>query len=370
MSFSASALIDWDWHNALQDFSGNDNVVSYYIFKELGDGDGYDDDQVALSLTEISQIRLTFKQLSNITGTSFVETSDYESANVNVYSVSKYDDPTTGGQASKEDGWYDVTWKNDGSSLMTDDETQTLVHEIGHIAGLDHPNDNGWESGWDQTLSTMSYFEGDFMPITYTELDIEALQMMFNTAPVASKVTDFYDGSGGADELKGTIRPDQIIGHGGGDDLRGVRGSDTMLGMQGDDIVRGGNGRDVLSGGAGSDEIYGGFGLNTFNDEKDGSVDEIYFKSDQFAYNYIYDKAGNNPSGAKADKIEKLDSIDEIYVQGVATNQLSFSSVNHTNGLGSLDGIGIYVSGYLEAVYTGGDLSAAQLRSMTVGVDA
>ena len=30
-----------------------------------------------------------------------------------------------------EDSWHDVTWKNDGSSLMTDDETQTLVHEIG-----------------------------------------------------------------------------------------------------------------------------------------------------------------------------------------------------------------------------------------------
>ena len=370
MSFSASALIDLDWHDALQDFSGSDNVVSYYIFKELGDGDGYDADQVALSLTEISQIRLTFRQLSNITGTSFIETSDYESANVNVYSVSGYDDPTQTGEAEMQDSWYDVTWKNDGSSLMTDDETQTVVHEIGHIAGLDHPNGNGAEPGWDQTISVMSYLEGDFMPITFTELDIEALQDMFNTAPVASKVTDFYDGSGGADSLKGTILPDQIIGHGGGDDLRGVRGSDTMLGMQGDDIVRGGNGRDVLSGGAGSDEVFGGFGLNTFKDEKDGSVDQIYFKSDQFAYNYIYDKAGNNPSGSKADKIEKLDSIDEIYVQGAATNQLSFSSVNHTNGLGSLDGIGIYVSGYLEAVYTGGDLSAAQLRSMTVGVDA
>ena len=74
---------------------------------------------------------------------------DYESANVNVYSVSGYDDPTTTGEASMEDSWYDVTCKNDGSSLMTDDETQTLVHEIGHIAGLDHPNGNGYESGWD-----------------------------------------------------------------------------------------------------------------------------------------------------------------------------------------------------------------------------
>ena len=61
MSFSASSLTDWGWHNALQDFSGNDNVVSCYIFKEFGDGDGYDADQVALSLNEIFQIRLTFR---------------------------------------------------------------------------------------------------------------------------------------------------------------------------------------------------------------------------------------------------------------------------------------------------------------------
>ena len=82
MSFSTSSINDMVWHNALQDFPGNDSVVSYYVFKELGDGDGYDDAQVALSLTEISQIMLTFRQLNSITGTSFVETSDYESANL------------------------------------------------------------------------------------------------------------------------------------------------------------------------------------------------------------------------------------------------------------------------------------------------
>ena len=48
--------------------------------------------------------------------------SDYESANIDVYSVSGYDDPNDG-KVSMHYSWYEVTWKNDGSSLMTDDET-------------------------------------------------------------------------------------------------------------------------------------------------------------------------------------------------------------------------------------------------------
>ena len=367
---SSSALIGWEWHDALQDFSGNDNIIEYYIFREAGDGDGYADNQIALSLAEIAQIKLTFKQLSDITGTTFIETNDFENAPLNVYSVSEYDDPTLLGAAEMYDGWFDISWKNLGSSLLTDDETQTIVHEIGHVAGLDHPNGNGDEPGWDWTISNMSYTEGDFVPLTFTQLDIEALQTMYSTDPVDSKVTNFYNGDNGINDLKGTLRPDQIIGRGGNDNLVGVRGADTILGGQGDDIVRGGNGKDILSGGEDSDTIYGGFGLNTFRDEKDGSIDKIYFKSDQFAYNYLYDKAENNPSGDKADKLEKLDFFDEIYIQGANTSQLSFSNVNHTSRLGSLDGVGIYVSGFLEAVYTGGDLTALQLQSMTVGVDA
>ena len=59
--------------------------------------------------------------------------------------------------------------------------------------------------------------------------------------------------------------------------------------------------------------LYGGFGKNIFEWEEDGAVDEIYIKSDQWAYNYIYDSAGNNPTGAKADTIYSLDTFDKIF---------------------------------------------------------
>ena len=153
------------------------------------------------------------------------------------------------------------------------------------------------------------------------------------------------------------------------DVLKGYRGHDVFYGNGGNDEISAGNGRDFITGGAGADTMYGGFGRNTFADERDGSADSIYFKSDQFSYNYLYDSAGNSPNGEKADILSGLDSIDKVYVQGVTTDQLSFGSTTHVFSDGqSVSGIGIYAQGVLEAVYTGGDLSSEQVRAITVGV--
>ena len=87
------------------------------------------------------------------------------------------------------------------------------------------------------------------------------------------------------------------------------------------------------------------------------------------AENWIYGKAGNSPNGQKADKITELDSFDRVYIQGVATSQLSYRAVSHQSNLGeTLSGIGIYASGYLEAVYVGDNLSLGQIAAMTQGV--
>ncbi len=161
---------------------------------------------------------------------------------------------------------------------------------------------------------------------------------------------------------------DVLRGGAGNDTLKGYRGADTLKGGAGSDELRAGNGRDIINGGLGEDVMYGGFGLNTFEDSNDGSIDELYFKSDQLAYNYLYDKAGNSPNGEKADKIGELDDFDKIYLQGATTEQLSFGSVDHVSNLGeTLSGIGIYASGTLEAVYVGDNLSLAQIQSMTFG---
>ena len=112
-----------------------------------------------------------------------------------------------------------------------------------------------------------------------------------------------------------------------------------------------------------ADELHGDFGWNTYRSEKDGYDDLIVIKSDQHLSNWIYGKAGNNPAGEKTDFIEGLDAIDEIKIIGVMSSDLTFGNTSHRG----ITGVGIYAKGTLEAIYTGGDLSVAQITGMTSG---
>ena len=152
----------------------------------------------------------------------------------------------------------------------------------------------------------------------------------------------------------------------GDDQLTGFRGADVLVGDAGNDIIRGGNGRDVLTGGAGADQIYGGFGQNTFTGEKDGSLDRLYLKSDQWSYNWIYESAGNQ-DGNKVDVIGALDTFDRITIQGVSDGLLTYGSTTTTIQGQQVSGLGIFAAGTLEAIYTGNNLSASQLDAMTTG---
>ena len=187
----------------------------------------------------------------------------------------------------------------------------------------------------------------------------------FDTKESGTSQDDYLDGS------RKSSNKEFFEGGAGDDVLMGRQGGDVLSGGSGKDLIRAGHGRDVITGGTGGDMLYGGFGHNIFTGEKDGEADTLSFKSDQHLWNWLYDKAGNNADGSKLDVIHSLDAIDKIRVQGVETSQLGFESINNFSGpTGNYSGIGIYSDGFLEAIYTGGDLSASQLQSMTVGVDA
>jgi len=155
-----------------------------------------------------------------------------------------------------------------------------------------------------------------------------------------------------------------LQGGDGNDQLWGKAGWDVFDGGKGNDLIRAGNGRDILTGGLGADELHGDFGWNTYKSEKDGFSDLIAIKSDQHLSNWLYGKAGNNPNGEKADIIEGLDANDKIRIIGVFSPDITVRAGATAHGV---SGIGIYAKGALEALYTGGDLSVAQLTAMTSG---
>lgn len=163
-----------------------------------------------------------------------------------------------------------------------------------------------------------------------------------------------------ADDHYGSI----LNGGMGDDSIRGYAGWDMICGGAGNDFVRAGNGLDIVHGGTGSDELHGDFGWNTFQSEKDGFSDLIAIKSDEYLTNWIYGKTGNNPNGEKADIIEGLDASDRIKIIGVFTPDISLWAESVAHGV---SGIGIYAKDSLEALYTGNDLSVAQLSAMVTG---
>ena len=185
-----------------------------------------------------------------------------------------------------------------------------------------------------------------------------------------------FMGIGGRDiwkaESSDQYKNDVLIGFAGNDDFHGFRGADIIAGGFGDDLLRGGNGADMMSGGNDHDDIYGGFGQNRFLNSADGHIDRIIIRSDQFVYNYVYDKTGNSPNGEKADIIEELDANDQIWIDGVSRDALSVrANTIHRTPFGvQADGIGIYSNNILEAVYTGDSLNATQINSMLNAFDS
>jgi len=171
-------------------------------------------------------------------------------------------------------------------------------------------------------------------------------------------------GGGAGDKLTAARQGSSLYGGWGDDQLFGSMGSDFLSGGKGNDLIRAGIGRDIISGDAGSDELHGGFGLNTFKSEIDDSIDLLVIKSDEWLVNPLSGTAGNNPNGGKADILEGLDSYDQIKIVGVYASEISILSNSTAHGL---SGIGIYAKGALEALYTGDNLSVAQITAMTSG---
>jgi Ca2+-binding RTX toxin-like protein len=120
---------------------------------------------------------------------------------------------------------------------------------------------------------------------------------------------------------------------------------------------------DVLTGGGGADELWGEKGSNQFFSASDAQQDWLLISRD--GSSRLRRTAGT------VDDIAELGAEDRIGVLGARTNRLRFESTKlQSQAYGLLEGTGIYVGKRLEAIYTGDDLTRAELQDLTVGLPA
>jgi Ca2+-binding RTX toxin-like protein len=223
------------------------------------------------------------------------------------------------------------------------------LHELGHALGLEHPFDasdgdvfessNSSRSAYpEETLMAYRNPQGDSWPTWFSANDLAALKAIW----------------GQETEATSTLLPQRLIGS---------ASDDTLIGGGGPDLLRGEQGNDVLTGGGSADELWGGPGSNQFFSTADGAADWLLISRDG--------SSNTRRHRSSVDEIANLGSEDQVGILGAATRRLRFSPTSiASNAYGQLDGIGIYVGQRLEAIYTGGDLSRAELQNLTVGLPA
>ncbi|MEM9009811.1 MAG: hypothetical protein AAGE18_01185 [Pseudomonadota bacterium] len=142
----------------------------------------------------------------------------------------------------------------------------TILHELGHTLGLQHPHDGSiqLERQSDDTANTVMSYNVTGIAAKLGLLDIAALQHLYGGS-IEGRHPDWqWDWDERADrfELTGAGRNDVLVGVDATNVIRGRRGNDDIYGRGEDDRLFGGRGQDELRGGAGADDLRGGVGAD------------------------------------------------------------------------------------------------------------
>ena len=179
MPIPVDAIIDRAWADELRQRIEADGIVHFCIPTRAGQ---VRKNNYGVSAAEADGIRALFASLDSVTGLSFAESSAAE-ADIVVYSVRRYSDRSLVGLTSDDGSASYVTWRDYGGKKLTNYETSTIAHEIGHAVGLDHPYGDGYFEGVSTLDTIMSY--NDPISTTFSPTDIAALQVLWGANPAA-----------------------------------------------------------------------------------------------------------------------------------------------------------------------------------------
>ncbi|MCP9926443.1 hypothetical protein [Cyanobium sp. CH-040] len=173
MTLPVGAIIDRRWARSLRRFAGG-TKVRYWINgrpRKLADGTRLE----PISRPEARFIRSTLAEVDRLTGLRFVETAGRASTAIDFYRVKSFTEPDLLGEITRNRGWFDIRWENRAGDRLSGSERWTIVHEIGHALGLDHPYGKPFSRRFDSSDTVMSYIYSGSPVSGFTSTDRAAL---------------------------------------------------------------------------------------------------------------------------------------------------------------------------------------------------
>ena len=166
----------------------------------LGEDSDVNNSTSTISLSEYEEYIVSVVEgIDEIIDLDFTRTDNPDDSTVDFYLVNDVDldDSTVVGLTNNWGTWFEILLK-DGQDES--EQKSTIIHEWGHVLGLDHPDDDGFNMDFTVDDTVMSYNIGsNGWNDTFTSADIEALRQIWgdenDSLSDESEVNDVEDDS-------------------------------------------------------------------------------------------------------------------------------------------------------------------------------
>ena len=224
-----------------------------------------------LSAAQQADFKLAIAEFEAVSGLIFIEVDDPALASITVTNAVTASSTLQGVASLPQVGDQSAInlrdMSNNGALVMTvgiagtedyspgTSNFQTILHELGHAVGLQHPNGNEVDANFDTSNTLMSYNSGGATVSTLQAFDVQALQHIYGLPSGLDGHTAAWDEATDLFTLTGTAGDDLLIAIDADSVLTGGDGDDALYGRDGDDTFTPGAGDATVGGGTGEDAL-------------------------------------------------------------------------------------------------------------------